>query len=222
MVRIQWIEKTDNQYQEGPTVDETPPLSGLTQYEKPKGLGDSLLYTIGAIGLFIWAFALWAYEIYQWVVIPSSFSSWITGMALISFTIGLGATLAGLTGYAYWQDSNESIGLYGFLLGILLGWILFASDLLDFLQGSATLLGGLVWIVGYIVMGILLFVWALLGEKMLKEIETSQGRTSAGRWITIIGGFAYIGWIFFDLLALVLFIAPVGLIIFAIALWGMK
>ena len=204
------------QYQEEPTSITPPPPT----YEPPKQQMSSILYVIGAIGIVVWALALWAYEIYQWTVAPPPYTSWITGMALISFTIGIGATLAGLTGFAYWKDTNHNIGLYGFILGLLLGWILFASDLIDLMSGTPTTLGGYVWIAGYILMGVLVLVWSVLGTALLNAAGASQSTISISRWLIIIGGIANIGWIIFlEILALALFITPVGLLIIAITIW---
>jgi len=216
MAQNQLSYRTLAQYQEEPTPVSKPPPS----YEPPKQTMSSILYVIGAIGIFIWAIALWAYEVYQWTGgLSGSYMTWITGMALISFTIGLGATLAGLTGYAYWKDTKQSIGLYGFILGFVLGWVLFASDMIDLLNGSATELGGYIWIAGYMLIGVLVLIWSVLGKALLNAAGASETTVNISRWLLIIGGIANLGWVFLDILAFALFITPVGLLIVAITIW---
>jgi hypothetical protein len=73
---------------------------------------------------------------------------------------------------------------------------------------------------GYILMGVLVLVWSALGTALLNAAGASESMISISRWLIIIGGIANIGWILIlEILALALFITPVGLLIIAITIW---
>jgi hypothetical protein len=205
----------DDEKVEVPVSEQEKTPADFSEYEAWRSSDSLTFYKIGGLGMLIWAFALLIYELYYWFGgVPGL--DYILGMTIISLVIGLGATLTVFTGIGLWRYHDSKLALSGFILSLLFGWIIFASDVLDLIYGMNTFL--LLWGLGYIVMGILITVW---GAIMISAEEVSGYPILAkyGGYALFFGGFIYLTFTYATWSMILVF--P-GLIMTAIAVLRIK